>query len=138
MSNCYFPIVSKKCKTPKMLHIIIFFVRLGVNIGPVVAGVIGARKPQYDIWGNTVNVASRMDTSGLPNHIQVTEDVYKILKNSPYEFKCRGKVNIKGKGEMVTYFLTERKLPVTLRIDEINYPSYCKCDYFQKIIEKVY
>lgn len=44
---------------------------LGMNIGAVVAGVIGARKPQYDIWGNTVNVASRMDSTGLPNHIQV-------------------------------------------------------------------
>jgi adenylate cyclase 1 len=48
-----------------------FMIRIGVNVGPVVAGVIGARKPQYDIWGNTVNVASRMDSTGLPNHTQV-------------------------------------------------------------------
>lgn len=44
----------------------------GINVGPVVAGVIGARRPQYDIWGNTVNVASRMDTTGLPGKVQVT------------------------------------------------------------------
>ena len=48
------------------------FVFLGINIGPVVAGVIGARKPQYDIWGNAVNVASRMDSTGLVDHIQVS------------------------------------------------------------------
>lgn len=81
---------------------------LGINLGPVVAGVIGARKPQYDIWGNTVNVASRMDSTGLPNHTQVTEEVYQVLKDMPYQFVCRGKVKVKGKGEMTTYFLTDR------------------------------
>ena len=49
-----------------------FTLRVGLNVGPVVAGVIGARKPQYDIWGNTVNVASRMDSTGMPNYTQVT------------------------------------------------------------------
>lgn len=57
-----------------------FMLRVGLNIGPVVAGVIGARKPQYDIWGNTVNVASRMDSTGLPNYIQCTEEVHQLLK----------------------------------------------------------
>lgn len=80
----------------------------GINVGPVVAGVIGARKPQYDIWGNTVNVASRMDSTGLPNHTQVTEEVYQVLKDLAYQFVCRGKVKVKGKGEMTTYFLTDR------------------------------
>ncbi|XP_053624993.1 Ca(2+)/calmodulin-responsive adenylate cyclase isoform X5 [Plodia interpunctella] len=85
-----------------------FMLRVGINVGPVVAGVIGARKPQYDIWGNTVNVASRMDSTGLPNHTQVTEEVYQVLKDMPYQFVCRGKVKVKGKGEMTTYFLTDR------------------------------
>lgn len=93
---------------------------LGINLGPVVAGVIGARKPQYDIWGNTVNVASRMDSTGLPNHTQVTEEVYQALKTYPYEFQCRGKVKVKGKGDMTTYFLIDRKQPGTLRVEELN------------------
>lgn len=84
------------------------------------AGVIGARKPQYDIWGNTVNVASRMDSTGLPNHTQVTEEVYQVLKAYPYEFQCRGKVKVKGKGDMTTYFLIDRKQPGTMRVEELN------------------
>ncbi|XP_003222342.3 adenylate cyclase type 1 [Anolis carolinensis] len=81
-----------------------FVLRVGINVGPVVAGVIGARRPQYDIWGNTVNVASRMDSTGVQGKIQVTEEVQRILKCN-YEFACRGKVSVKGKGEMLTYFL---------------------------------
>ncbi|XP_068792177.1 adenylate cyclase type 1 isoform X4 [Struthio camelus] len=82
-----------------------FVLRVGINVGPVVAGVIGARRPQYDIWGNTVNVASRMDSTGVQGKIQVTEEVQRILKRCSYEFMCRGKVSVKGKGEMLTYFL---------------------------------
>uniref|UniRef100_A0A1A9W399 adenylate cyclase n=1 Tax=Glossina brevipalpis TaxID=37001 RepID=A0A1A9W399_9MUSC len=77
----------------------------GINIGAVVAGVIGARKPQYDIWGNAVNVASRMDSTGLVDHIQVTEEIYQILKPRNYDLTCRGSINVKGKGTMITYFL---------------------------------
>ncbi|XP_039765988.1 adenylate cyclase type 5 [Ornithorhynchus anatinus] len=82
-----------------------FQMKIGLNIGPVVAGVIGARKPQYDIWGNTVNVASRMDSTGVPNRIQVTTDMYQVLAASTYQLECRGVVKVKGKGEMMTYFL---------------------------------
>lgn len=81
------------------------FSRLGINIGPVVAGVIGARKPQYDIWGNAVNVASRMDSTGVLDNIQVTQEVYDILSVRGYPLKCRGTIQVKGKGSMVTYFL---------------------------------
>ncbi|XP_019482111.1 PREDICTED: adenylate cyclase type 1 [Hipposideros armiger] len=79
-----------------------------INVGPVVAGVIGARRPQYDIWGNTVNVASRMDSTGVPGRIQVTEEVHRLLSQGAYRFLCRGKVSVKGKGEMLTYFLEGR------------------------------
>ncbi|CAH0716359.1 unnamed protein product, partial [Brenthis ino] len=82
-----------------------FRIRIGINIGPVVAGVIGARKPQYDIWGNAVNVASRMDSTGLLDHIQVTQEVYDILSTRGYKLRCRGTVDVKGKGNMVTFFL---------------------------------
>ncbi|XP_058824990.1 adenylate cyclase type 6 isoform X2 [Topomyia yanbarensis] len=82
-----------------------FRMRIGINIGPVVAGVIGTRKPQYDIWGNAVNVASRMESTGLMDHIQVTEDVYEIIKDRGYPLTCRGTINVKGKGTMVTYLM---------------------------------
>uniref|UniRef100_A0A673N0B7 adenylate cyclase n=1 Tax=Sinocyclocheilus rhinocerous TaxID=307959 RepID=A0A673N0B7_9TELE len=82
-----------------------FQMKIGLNIGPVVTGVIGARKPQYDIWGNTVNVASRMDSTGVPDHIQVTTDLYHVLERKGYQLECRGLVKVKGKGDMTTYFL---------------------------------
>uniref|UniRef100_A0AAQ4QPG8 Adenylate cyclase type 6 n=1 Tax=Gasterosteus aculeatus aculeatus TaxID=481459 RepID=A0AAQ4QPG8_GASAC len=84
-----------------------FQMKIGLNIGPVVAGVIGARKPQYDIWGNTVNVASRMDSTGVPDCIQVTTDLYQVLANKGYVLEYRGVVKVKGKGEMTTYFLND-------------------------------
>lgn len=86
-----------------------FMLRVGVNIGSVVAGVIGAQKPQYDIWGNTVNVASRMDSTGIPGYTQVTQEVVDALQGSHIEFKCRGLIKVKGKGDMVTYFLCDTK-----------------------------
>ncbi|ETE63402.1 Adenylate cyclase type 2, partial [Ophiophagus hannah] len=82
-----------------------FRLRVGINHGPVVAGVIGARKPQYDIWGNTVNVASRMETTGELGKIQVTEETCKILESLGYACECRGLINVKGKGELITYFV---------------------------------
>ena len=82
---------------------------LGLNFGPVVAGVIGAHKPQYDIWGDIVNVASRMYSTGKPGHIQVTQNIYNILSKRGYTFECRGLVAVKGKGRMVTYFLTGKE-----------------------------
>lgn len=71
----------------------------------MVAGVIGARKPQYDIWGNAVNVASRMDSTGVLDGIQVTQEVRDILITKGYPLTCRGTIQVKGKGSMVTYFL---------------------------------
>lgn len=82
-----------------------FKLRIGLNHGPVIAGVVGAQKPQYDIWGNTVNVASRMDSTGLMGRIHVTEDTAKVLMNAGYTCECRGPTYVKGKGTLVTYFV---------------------------------
>ncbi|XP_063827989.1 adenylate cyclase type 2-like [Ostrinia nubilalis] len=82
-----------------------FKLRIGLNHGPVIAGVVGAQKPQYDIWGNTVNVASRMDSTGVMGRIQVTEDTAKVLMNVGYTCECRGPTYVKGKGTLTTYFV---------------------------------
>uniref|UniRef100_A0A672GG45 adenylate cyclase n=1 Tax=Salarias fasciatus TaxID=181472 RepID=A0A672GG45_SALFA len=82
-----------------------FRLRIGINHGPVIAGVIGAQKPQYDIWGNSVNVASRMETTGVLGKIQVTEETSEILSALGYMCSCRGIINVKGKGELKTYFV---------------------------------
>uniref|UniRef100_A0A3P8VQ86 Adenylate cyclase type 3 n=1 Tax=Cynoglossus semilaevis TaxID=244447 RepID=A0A3P8VQ86_CYNSE len=85
-----------------------FMLRIGLNKGGVLAGVIGARKPHYDIWGNTVNVASRMESTGVMGNIQVVEDCYNILKDYGFRFVRRGPIFVKGKGELLTYFLKGR------------------------------
>uniref|UniRef100_A0A9R1SDE2 Adenylate cyclase type 4 n=2 Tax=Cyprinus carpio TaxID=7962 RepID=A0A9R1SDE2_CYPCA len=82
-----------------------FKLRVGINHGPVIAGVIGAQKPQYDIWGNTVNVASRMETTGVLGKIQVTEETSWILQTLGYMCSCRGIINVKGKGDLKTFFV---------------------------------
>jgi len=78
--------------------------RIGLNSGPVVAGVIGTIKFIYDLWGDTVNLASRMESTGMPGAIQVTRSVYEQLKGD-FDLKSRGLVQVKGKGEIEAWFL---------------------------------
>jgi class 3 adenylate cyclase/HAMP domain-containing protein len=83
-------------------------IRIGINTGPVIAGVIGIKKFIYDLWGDAVNVASRMESHGKPGYIQVTDATYLKLQNK-YLLEPRGTIEVKGRGEMMTYWLLGRR-----------------------------
>ncbi|MFT7619252.1 MAG: adenylate cyclase [Planctomycetota bacterium] len=83
-------------------------IRVGIARGAVVAGVIGRKKFIYDLWGDAVNTASRLESHGMPGRIQVNEEVYEALRED-YEFEARGEINVKGKGAMHTWFLVGRR-----------------------------
>ena len=85
-----------------------FQLRIGISTGPVVAGVIGMSKFSYDLWGDTVNVACLMESTGVAGRIQVSPATYESLKDK-YLFEERGATLVKGKGEMITYWLTGRR-----------------------------
>jgi guanylate cyclase len=92
------------CQNTKLVSDKTLTLRIGINSGSLIAGVIGSKKFQYDIWGDAVNTASRMESHGLPGKIQITKDTYEILKDS-FVLTPRGAIHVKGKGEMQTWFL---------------------------------
>ena len=84
-----------------------FIMRAGIHTGPVVAGIVGVKKFQYDIWGDTVNIASRMESGGETGKVNISQATYELIKDDPqFVFESRGKIDVKGKGEMEMYFVT--------------------------------
>ena len=86
-----------------------FEIRIGIHTGPVVAGIVGVKKFAYDIWGDTVNIASRMESSGEPGKVNISGSTYELVKT---KFKCehRGKITAKNKGEIDMYFVEQIRL----------------------------
>ena len=92
-----------------------FQIRIGLNSGPLVAGIIGKQKFAYDIWGDAVNVASRMESSGVPGRIHISEST-RLALGSDYECEPRGAIECKGLGPINTYFLVSKNDPF---LDEV-------------------
>ncbi|MDO8316707.1 MAG: adenylate/guanylate cyclase domain-containing protein [Flavobacterium sp.] len=95
--------ISEELITQNQTH---FKIRIGINTGPLVAGVVGIKKFSYDIWGDTVNIASRMESNSEPGRINISEHTYQIIKND-FDCEYRGEIEVKNKGMMKMYFVND-------------------------------
>jgi class 3 adenylate cyclase/Tfp pilus assembly protein PilF len=102
--------ISNRILEKRSLNETPFEMRLGIHTGPVVAGIVGVKKFQYDVWGDTVNTASRIESKGEVGKVNISENTYNLIKNDPdFLFESRGKIDAKGKGKIEMYFVTKVK-----------------------------
>jgi adenylate cyclase len=99
--------MSRRKEEREKVGLTSFEMRAGIHTGPVVAGIVGVKKFQYDIWGDTVNTASRMESNGEEGKVNISNNTYELIKgDSSFSFESRGKIDVKGKGEMDMFFVT--------------------------------
>jgi len=101
--------ILKRHQSRKAANKLAFQMRSGIHTGPVVAGIVGIKKFQYDIWGDTVNIASRMESNGVPGKVNISAATYQILEeDNGFVFEPRGMIQTKGKGDMAMYFVKQK------------------------------
>ncbi len=117
--------VTKRVIENEQKQIPFFEMRLGIHAGPIVAGIVGVKKFQYDVWGDAVNTASRMESNGMVGKVNISETLYDLIKDDDtFSFEYRGHIHAKGKGEIKMYFV-EKNIPLStnskLHLDELTY-----------------
>lgn len=108
---------------------------VGISSGPLVGGVIGAKKPVYDIWGNTVNEASRMDSTGVVDRIQVPKATAHVLQDEGYRMEYRGVIQVKGKGQMETFLVQGRKIERASSLGKSQYAHKTMTEVISGMVE---